>query len=84
LHVAHCDFGLGQRLAVGTAGRGRFPVRERLDVESGLELRGEVLVALDHFFYIVAIEIGALFLRQLVGDLPVLVVELSRPFDRLS
>ena len=35
-------------------------------------------------FNIVAIEIRALLLDQLVGDLPVLVVELHRPFDRLS
>jgi hypothetical protein len=40
LHVAHCDVGLRQGLAVAAAGRGCFPVCEGLHVESGLELRG--------------------------------------------
>jgi hypothetical protein len=41
-------------------------------------------MVLDHSLNIVAIEIGALFFRQLAGGLPVLVVKLHRPFDLLS
>ena len=37
-HVAHCDCWFGHGLRVSAAGSGRFPVCERLHVESGLEL----------------------------------------------
>ena len=50
--------GLGHGLRVGAAGSGRFPVCERLHVESGLKLCREVLVALDHCLDIVAIELA--------------------------
>jgi hypothetical protein len=69
---------------VGAGRRGCFPVRKRLHVEAGLELGREILVTVDHRLQILAIEVGAVFLRQVLGNLPVLVVELSRPFDRLS
>src|SRR6478736_4607150 len=82
--VAQCGCRLRQGLAVAAAGRRRLPVSQRLYVEAGFELRGEVLMALDHCLDIVAIELSSLLGRQLVNGLSVPRVELRGPLEALS
>jgi len=79
LHVAHLDFGVGERARLRAARRSRLPICQRLHVETRLQPRREILVAFDHCLRIVTIEIVALFRRELSGQVSVLVVELRRP-----